>query len=159
MADLRAGLEQAGFEDVATYIQSGNIVMRSGLDSPAIARAVSDVIADRFELDIPVVVRSGDELTAVIEANPFPDMVDQPKFLHVFFSPSPLGPNPLDGFDADAHEPDRIASAGNEVYVAYNDGMSNSKLDNKVVDRQLGVATTARNWNTVTKLAQMIAAA
>lgn len=161
MAELRAGLEAAGFVDVATYIQSGNIVLSTQADGSAdgVADQVSAVIADRFDLDIAVVVRTADEIATVIEANPFPDAAtSEPKYLQVFFSPEPLADDPLADFDAKVHQPDRIEAVGNEIYVAYAEGMSRSKLDNKVIDRHLGLSTTARNWNTVLKLATMAGA-
>lgn len=152
MADLRAALESAGYREVVTYIQSGNIALTAdrchGPD-------VSAVITTEFGLDVPVVVRTADQLRATVAANPFPDMIDQPKFLHVFFSQDPLAAEAVTGLDHDRFLPDRMAAGEAEIYVAYRTGVAGSKLTNAVLDRAVGQVTTARNWNTVLKLLSM----
>lgn len=155
MAELRAGLTDAGFGDVATYIQSGNVVVSSDGPAEAVAEGVATVIRERFGHEIPVVVRTAEELAAVFAANPFPELVDEPKRLHVFFCDRPLAADALDGLDHAAHLPDRAEVGPAEVYVAYAESMSASKLGTQVLDRILGTATTARNWNTVRKLADL----
>ncbi len=156
MADLRASLERAGFDRVATYIQSGNVVLTAPSCDPG---RIGAIIADDFGLDIPVVVRSADELRATVEANPFPEMASEPKRLHVFFCPGPVPSEALDAFDHAAHHPDQLATGDNEIYVAYHEGMGTSKLTNAVVDRLVGAPTTARNWTTVRKLVDLAGAA
>ena len=100
-------------------------------------------------------VRTRDELAAVIEANPFPDVDNPKKNLHVtFFSGEP---------DAEARKTlestdfgdDRLAFKGREVYIAYKDGMGRSELAKQLTRAKLGVAATDRNWNTVTTLLEM----
>lgn len=157
MADLRARLTAAGFADVETYIQSGNIALTStaptGTD--CLPESIAAVIAEYFDLDIPVVTRTAEQLAAVIEGNPFPDAEAEPKRLHVFFCDATPDPGALDSFDHEAYRPDRFAARGAELYVAYQVGIGSSKLDNTVIERALGVRTTARNWSTVLRLADM----
>jgi uncharacterized protein (DUF1697 family) len=157
MADLRTALTDAGFTDVATYIASGNVIVRADECQP---ERVSGVIADRFGLDIAVVVRSGDQIRAVIAANPFPELAaSEPKFVHCFFSSAPLDGDTLDGFDHARYAPDQVAVGAGEFIAAYPDGVARSKLTNAVLDRVAGGPTTGRNWNTVLKLESMLAAA
>ncbi|MEM9652975.1 MAG: DUF1697 domain-containing protein [Actinomycetota bacterium] len=152
MADLRAALESAGYEDVTTYIQSGNVALSAPTcDGPAI----STVIQDGFGLTVPVVVRTADQLRATIADNPFPEMVAEPKFLHVYFCQEPLGDNPLAEVDRERFHPDRMIAGTAEVYVAYPNGVAGSKLTNAVLDRALHQVTTGRNWSTVLRLAEM----
>ncbi|MEL6983071.1 MAG: DUF1697 domain-containing protein [Actinomycetota bacterium] len=157
MAELRAALTDAGFDDVATYIASGNVVLRADRCEP---ERVSAIIAERFGLDIAVVVRSAEQVGAVIEANPFPDLAGtEPKFVHCYFTSTPVPDTALDGFDHDRYGPDRVAVAAGELVVAYPDGVARSKLTTAVLDRVAGGPTTGRNWNTVLKLESMLAAA
>lgn len=152
MADLRDALTTAGYSNVTTYIQSGNIALSAeSCDGPAI----SELIESTFGLTIPVVVRTADQLKTAIDNNPFPDSVDQPKFLHLYFCQEPISAEVAAGLDHERFLPDRMAAGATEVYVSYQDGVAGSKLTNAVLDRALGQVTTARNWNTVLKLLDM----
>lgn len=153
MAELREALTDDGFRDVATYIASGNVVARGDSCEP---ERIAGIIADRFGHDIAVMVRSADQVRAAAAANPFPEAVDQPKFLYCFFTAEPVGDEALAGFDHERYAPDRLAVAGGEVYASFADGLGHSKLTNSVIDRAVGCATTARNWNTVLKLVEMV---
>lgn len=157
MAELRAALTEDGFDDVTSYIASGNVVVRADECKP---ERVSAVIADRFGLDIAVVVRSGDRIRAAIEANPFPELARQdPKLVHCLFTTSPVDGDTLAGFDHERYAPDEVAVGAGEFFVSYPNGSARSKLASSVLDRVAGGPTTARNWNTVLKLEAMITAA
>lgn len=161
MAELRAALGAEGFSDVATYIASGNIVLQAEADP---TKRISEIIAKQFGLDITVIGRSGDQLRAAIEANPFADQAAaDPRAVHCFFASSPTGGGAIDSFDHERYAPDRLAvgalGEAGEFYASYPNGMAKSKLTNAVVDRLAGGPTTARNWNTVLKLDEMVTAA
>ena len=146
MADLRALLDDLGYDEVETVLQSGNAGFRAPkVDAADIERA----IRDRFGFDVRVLVRTGAELARVVEENPFTEALEVPKNLHVWFLDRE--PAPLD-LDADAIAPDRVALGKRELYVWYGDGMARSKLSRHLDEKKLGVAATARNWNTVLKL-------
>ncbi len=152
MADLRASLERAGFSDVATYIQSGNVA----LTGPSCrSEDLSRVIADDFGLEIAVMVRTGEQLAAAIAANPFPEAEAEPKRLLVHFCTNPAPPDALDGFDHTKYGRDRVAVADGNLYVAFDVGAGSSKLSSSILDKLAGSPTTARNWNTVLKLQDM----
>ncbi len=158
MAELRAGLEAAGCEAVATYIASGNVALRAGSSDPAaVARLVQSVIADLFDLNIAVMVRSPAQLQAAVDANPFPDRTGEPKNLYCAFTSEPVTDGQLDDFDHDRYAPDQLATGAGELYAYYPDGMSRSKLNSAAVDKAAGGPTTARNWNTLTKLLELAA--
>jgi uncharacterized protein (DUF1697 family) len=100
-------------------------------------------------------VRTARDLRRVVEGNPF-DMtgVDGSRFLVVFLA----GPAPLDrlaGIDRIAYAPDDFRAGEREIYAHFPDSIRNSKLAAQLTDRRLGVAATARNWNTVTKLLEL----
>jgi uncharacterized protein (DUF1697 family) len=152
MADLRHLVEALGHTDVTTVLQSGNVVFTSSRRSPdELASQISAAIAEQMGKEVKVLVRSGTELARIVAANPFPDAVSDPKRLHVVF----LSATPdLSGLDAN-EGPDRVAPGEGVLYVSHSDGMQGSPLAKHLTEKKLGVTMTARNWNTVTKLAEM----
>ena len=154
MPELRALLEDLGYTDVQTVVQSGNVVFTSRAKPATLERKLEQEIEKQLGVDPKVVVRTRDELAAAIEANPFP-VPDDPKNLHVTFlagEPDAAATKQLE--EADLGN-DRVAFRGREIYVAYKDGMGRSELAKQLGRAKLGVAATDRNWNTVTKLLEM----
>jgi uncharacterized protein (DUF1697 family) len=156
MAELRAALADDGFDHVRTSIASGNIVVRGETCEP---ERVGRVIAERFGLDVPVIVRSADRFRAAVAANPFPEATDDPTRLSCCFAPDPVADDALADFDHERYAPDRLAVAAGELYAHYPDGVARSTLTSAVLDRVAGGPVTARNWNTVLRLADLVAAA
>ncbi|MCF2529593.1 DUF1697 domain-containing protein [Yinghuangia soli] len=153
MAELRALLADLGYTSVKTLLQSGNAVFTvpaGPADSPGqVTEAVEKALEKQYGRTISVMVRTPDELRAVMAANPL--TVGHPSRFLVNFYAGPVDAERLAGFDAEAHAPDRFAVAGREIYYDFPDGMGNSKLP-AAIDRTLKTLGTARNWNTVTKL-------
>ena len=159
MTELRDALDRAGFEAVRTYIQSGNVLLDGG--GRAEAAVVSDVeavMADRFQLPTPVVARPVEQWSGILAANPFPEAVSEPKFLHVSLCDRAPAAAAVDRFDAGRYAPDHVAVAGRQLYLWYPNGSGRSKLTGAVLERALAVTTTARNWSTMLKLDDLIAA-
>jgi uncharacterized protein (DUF1697 family) len=154
MADLRASLTNAGYDDVSTYIQSGNVALSA---TSCDTDKISALIAQDFDLTIPVVVRSEAQLLATVENNPFTDVEAEPKRLLVYFCGAEIADPSLPDLDRDKYPGDRVEARTGEIYVAYREAVSASKLTNAVLDRAVGSVTTARNWKTVLKLAEMAA--
>jgi uncharacterized protein (DUF1697 family) len=155
MPELREALGAAGFGNVRTYVQSGNVVLESD-DPPAeVAARCRQVIAERFGLDIDVVARTRDELAEVVRRNPLGDQVTNPKRYQVSFLDAELDPGTVNGLEAQAHESERVVAIGREIYAWHPDGVARSKLWAALADRKLGVTATARNWTTVTKLLEL----
>ncbi len=155
MARLRALYEALGCDDVATYLQSGNVVFHRARNPAGVGRGVERAIKRELGLDIRVLDRSHADLAAIIEADPFPG-VDPSRRLVMFLSAAPG--------DAIAREvehlklgPDEARLIGRELHVHYPDGISNSRLPGLLTERRLGVTATARNWRTVTRLHEMSA--
>jgi uncharacterized protein (DUF1697 family) len=150
MTELRAMFESLGHQDVLSFIQSGNVVFSS-------ARTVREeqleaVIRDRFGVQSTVLLRTGAELRAVLAANPFTGR-DTGK-LHVSFLKHRAAPAAVRRLDLARFRPDECVVRGREVYLFLPGGMGRAKLP-AYVDRQLDVPATARNWNTVAKLAEL----
>jgi uncharacterized protein (DUF1697 family) len=152
MPELRDMLTDAGFADVQTYLQSGNVVLSSKAAPEKVRAKFERLIADRFGLDIDVVVRTRDELAEVVERNPLGDVATDPKRYQVSFLASELDPDVLSKLEAAAVAPERLVAVGRELYAWHPDGIGPSKLWSRLAGRGLGVTATARNWTTVTKL-------
>lgn len=153
MATLRRVLEELGFADVKTHLRSGNVLFTTSRRSAArIAGDIERAIAAQMSVETKVIVRTGDELAATVAANPFPEVEATPQLLHVAFLSGNPAPAKIAALEAEAAAPDRVAPGDGVLYVHYPDGVAASKLSNAVIERHLGVRSTTRNWNTVTKL-------
>lgn len=151
MADLRAVAEGCGFEQVRTYIQSGNLVCTtSQRSSKAVAEQLQAALAASTELQPAVMARTRDELAAAIEDNPFLRRGEDPAHLHVTF----LGTGEtasLGAVDVAAYAPEEAAVVGAQLYLFLPNGLGRSKL---AVDlaKLKGPPGTTRNWRTTTKM-------
>lgn len=151
MPELRQVFESQGFADVSTYIQSGNVLF-SAEDrvSPSDLEAA---VADRFGIDVDVVLRTAADLYRIVDDNPFP--VTEIKPLHVgFMVKAPEAAN-LKLLDLAPFEPEAAEVRGSEIYFYLPNGIGRAKVP-AYVDRQLKVPTTVRNWNTTTKLLELV---
>ena len=152
MAELRALLEEMGFEDVRTLLQSGNVGLTSRKSAKAVREALEAVIADRFGVATDVVLRTHAELAALVAANPLGSVADDPKRLQVWFLSGKPKAAAVKALEAADVAPEVIAVAGREIHVWHAGGIQRSPAS-KVLERaDLGVIGTARNWNTVEKL-------
>jgi uncharacterized protein (DUF1697 family) len=155
MPALRELLASAGFEGVRTYLQSGNVVLTSDLSPADLGRECERQIADRFELDIEVVVRTRDELVEVVGRNPLGEVASNPKRYQVSFLSAEPDPDVVRDLAALAVPPEQFVAIGREIYAWHPDGVARSKLWARLAGRGLGVTATARNWTTVTKLLEL----
>lgn len=153
MADLRELLLSLGHSDVSTYIQSGNALFTSpGEDAAELEREIEERMARDLGMDVHVLIRTPDELAAVIENNPFPDAVEIRSGLHVTFLSAQPDEQRIAEIDRAQFEPDRFAVGDRVIYLRLPNGMGRSKLATFPWERRLGVVATTRNWNTVQKL-------
>jgi uncharacterized protein (DUF1697 family) len=160
MAELRTLVTSLGHAEVATYIQSGNVVFTpSHRDAGALAAELRAAIAGSYKLDPPVVVLSRDELADVIAANPYPDE-PKPQYVHCVFLPAELdeaGQRQVSDFAAEATvkgSRDELTLRGRTLYVHTPDGFGTSELAKTLLTKRSSpvMTGTARNWATVTKL-------
>ena len=154
MSDLRELLGSLGYSDVATYLQSGNAVFTSPRDDPAgLAREIERRLARDLGMEVPVVIRTREELAKVVEGNPFPEAASDPIRLHVSFLSGEPDRKRLAGVDPRTYEPERFELGDRVIYLWYPNGLGKAKLNDAFWRRlDLGVHATDRNWNTVTKL-------
>jgi uncharacterized protein (DUF1697 family) len=155
MPELRELLAEAGFDDVRTYVQSGNVVLTSGQRPDRLARRCERLIAERFGLEVAVVARTRDELAAVVERDPLGDVATNPKRYQVSFLDAELDAGTVRKLEQARAEPERLAVIGREVYAWHPEGAARSRLWTLLAGKGLGVTATSRNWTTVTKLLEV----
>jgi uncharacterized protein (DUF1697 family) len=156
MQTLREILGGMGSEAVRTHLQSGNALFDHAPAEPArLATELRDGIAGELGLTVPCIVREAAELREVIERNPY-DMagIDPARFLVAFLS-GPVDPGRLKDLDPAAYAPDSFRPGEREIYVHCPDGIQKTKLSHTLWEKRLGLTATARNWNTVTRLAEL----
>jgi uncharacterized protein (DUF1697 family) len=157
MADLRTLFETLGFSSVQSLLQSGNVVFESEqLKGSALERLLEVETTKRFGLSIDYLVRSAKELRSIIANNPFEDEAkrDPSHLLAMFLKAAPKGPE-VTGLEAAIQGPEVIRADGKQLYAVYPAGIGRSKLTNTLIEKKLGTRGTARNWNTILKLAAM----
>jgi uncharacterized protein (DUF1697 family) len=157
MADLRAILADLGWETPQSVVQSGNLVFRSQPTGAALEALLETEAEARLGLATDFLVRTASEWTDIIGANPYRAMAkDDPSHLLVM----PLKADPdaagLEALRSGIAGRESIEAVGRELYIAYPDGIGTSKLTGAVIERRVKTRGTARNWNTVTKLATLL---
>lgn len=157
MAELRALLGEAGYENVRTYVQSGNVVLDSDQTAAALEAAAAELISERFGFTVPVVSRTAAELAAVVKLNPLQAVVSEPQRYQVSFLDQAPAEPVVAAVQALVAPPEAVAFEGREVYAWHPGGVARSKLWNKLASGSLGVTATARNWTTVLTLTEMAA--
>lgn len=163
-ADLRGAAQDAGLADVRTLLNSGNVVVTEGTSGARsaqdVARVLHEALSARVGLDVDVVALTADRLAAIVKANPFTAAArSDPSHLQVHVPVGPAGPIDAAGIARiDLSVPGRELVAVDEgvVFVHYVDGIGRSRLTTDILDRAAGGPLTGRNWNTVTRLLEML---
>lgn len=158
MAALRALAEGLGWRDVATYIQSGNLVFRASGKPAAWERALETAIEHEFGFPVPVIVRTASSWRESAAGSPFPDAErDRPKLLHLGCSKAPTARGAVEQLTPRCTQGERVAIRGQAIWIDFVEGVARSKLTPAVLDRALGSTVTMRNWTTVQAIASMLA--
>jgi uncharacterized protein (DUF1697 family) len=155
MDQLRKAFEGLGFEDVKTYIQSGNVVFK-GPGTQNLVKRIEQKIVRQFGFPVPVVVKTSDEIGEIIRNNPLVKEkgIDLSK-LHVTFLSCAPETSALTTLEAFAAGPDQFRGSMSAIYLHCPNGYHETKLGNNVLGKMLKVGTTTRNWKTVNRLYEM----
>lgn len=156
MADLKGMFESLGLSNVKTYIQSGNVVFTSDEDADDLSKRLEQEIDAVFGFDVPVVIRTAEELEQIMLACPFevdslPEK-ERPYTALLSATPSPEGIEQLLAVPVITEE---FRVIDREVYILYGQAVHKSKLTNNLLEKKLGVAATTRNWQTMSKLTEI----
>jgi uncharacterized protein (DUF1697 family) len=157
MADLRDHFEKLRFSNAKTLLQSGNVVFQfTRRTGAALERLLEAETKKRFAASVDYFVRTAEEWDTIVARNPFPDEAkSDPGHLIVQFLKDEAEANKVKALQAVIRGPEILRADGKHLYIVYPDGMGKSKLTNTVIERALGLRGTARNWNTVLKLAAL----
>jgi uncharacterized protein (DUF1697 family) len=154
MPRLRDLLEARGHANVRTHLRSGNVLLDSPLGEAELADDLAGAIEAEFGFAVPVVVRTGAELGAVVAGDPFATVATDPARYLVTFMAEPPEPARVDALPPAEGGGDYLVR-GRELYLWLPDGIQGTPLASWQWDSLLGRPGTARNWNTVTKLAAL----
>lgn len=157
MQDLRELCNKLGYRNVQTYVQSGNIVFEITKGTPAnLSKQISKAIHDPYGFDVPVFIRTLEEMQRIISANPFlkEKNIDQSRLHVTFLSETPQTDSLIELGKVPAG-PDRFHTVRNEIYLHCPNGYGRTKLSNMMIEKTLSVGATTRNWRTSNTLLEM----
>ncbi len=158
MADLKALYKSLHFKEIATYIQSGNVVFKNAtkLADIQLAQKIEKAIVAKYNFEVPVIVRSIEEWKKAIAQNPFAKEknIDLKKLHITFLSEVPASEN-VETIKSTDYSPDQFVIKGKEIYLHIPVSYGETKLSNNFFEKKLKVKATTRNWNTVNKLFEM----
>lgn len=159
MPELRSLCSEIGWTDVATYINSGNVIFSSTAKSANLENAIERSITDRFGHTISVIVRSAAQWPAYIEGNPFAKATAaEPKAVMLALSKSPPKADALTFLRERAVNGEKLERVGDAIWIHYARGVAKSKLAPALFDRFVGSPVTTRNWRSVVTLGEMLCA-
>jgi len=158
MADLREYLEELDFQDIQTYIQSGNIVFRSKkMTSNNLEILIKNKIQEKYGFEVPVIVITPDEIKHTANNNPFEkdNTKDPKKFCVVFLQEQPYQEN-IEKLKEYDYSPEEYVLSEKIIYYYAANGAGNAKMNNNFFENKLKVKASSRNWRTTNKLLEMV---
>lgn len=156
MPELRSLCAGLGWQDVQSYIQSGNLVFQAGTTPANLEADLERAIERRFGLSIPVIIRAGADWPAYLKGNPYPEASQsEPNLVLLALSKAPPNREAVEGLRERALNGERIVQVGDALWIHYRGGVGKSKLSPALLDRLVGSPVTGRNWRTVLKLDEL----
>lgn len=152
MAELRLLLAELGYTDVVTLLNSGNVVFRAAKGTPAKhAAQIAAAISSKLKVDVPVIVKSAQELTAIVAENPLAMTATDPARFLVAFAQDTAALSGLAGIEPLAVAPEQFVVGKHAAYLNCVNGILESKAGGALLGKA-GKSVTTRNWATVLKL-------
>jgi len=156
METLREICSALGFENVETYINSGNVIFETKkTDDKKLAAKIEKAIEKEFELNIKVIVRTIDEIKNIVENNPFAGEFENDKDVHVFFLEEEMPAEKREMLLSNNTENERYAVQNREIFSHLRAGVLDSLIGKDYIAKKLKVSATARNWRTVNKIKEL----
>ena len=154
MAQLRDALTQAGFGNVRTYIQSGNAFVDSVLSAPETESLIHTLIQEQIGADLVVVARTGEEVRAILNNNPFRESYDLSRVFFALFAQRPA-PEKIEALLAQNFGEEQLAIVGDAAYMYIPGIYGRGKLSNNYLEKKLSISATMRNFNTMSKMVEI----
>lgn len=156
MAELRAFFEELGFTDVASYVQSGNVVFCSAKgDATTLTQMLEQAFQQRWGFHSRIMVRDAAWFAQLVTGNPYPEVVEDPTKLHAMALEREPTPEETGRLAEKCTGPERFEVKGDVLYLHAPDGLGKSKFA-EILPRTLKVPGTTRNWRSILALAEMI---
>jgi uncharacterized protein (DUF1697 family) len=156
MSELKAAFENLGFENVVSYVNSGNLAFDTRKSAePKLASKIEQAVENIIDKQVLVMVRERSSINEVLEHNPFEGQYETHKQMHVLFLKETVPPDKQKEILSLATDHERIAIRGREIYALLLGGMAESLLGRGLLEKKLKMPMTARNWRTVEKLAEL----
>ena len=156
MSELKAAFEDLGFENIVTYVNSGNLAFDTKKSAePKLALKIERAVEEMIDKQVLVMVREQSSINEVLEHNPFVGEYETHKQMHVLFLKEQVPSDKQKEILSLANDHERIAIRGREIYALLLGGMAESLLGRGLLEKKLKMPMTARNWRTVEKLAEL----
>lgn len=156
MAELRALCDELGWNNVKSYIQSGNLIFDSAKKAPSLEKELEAAIKTTFAFEIPVVVRSAKMWDSYLSSNPYPKASkNQPNLVAMGLSKRLPRSGVVEVLRSRAANNERVTLVGKALWLHYPEGSARSKLSPAVIDKAVGSPMTLRNWRTVQKISSL----
>lgn len=156
MSELKAAFEALGFENVVTYINSGNVAFDTRRTSEtALSKKIEAVVEKMAGKHIRVMVRAQDDIKRVLAHDPFAGQYEIPQHMHVLFMDSPMSAENIELLKTQETEREKFLVDGSEIYALLLDGVAESSLGKGFIEKKLKTMYTGRNWRTVEKLSNL----
>ncbi len=157
MADLKTLVEELGFGQVRTYIQSGNVLFEhASADPKVLARQIEEKLLGQYDFEVHVIVKTPAELEAILHSNPFLNgRSEDPSRLYVTLLAAVPAQQNSDKLKASDYAPEEFVLDGDTVYFYSPQGYGNAKMSNNFFESKLKVIATTRNWKTMNRLLEL----
>lgn len=157
MAELRGHCAGLGWRDVATYIQSGNVVFEADTTPAEAETALETLIAREYGYEAPAIVRTDAQWAAYAPACPFPDEAkDKPNYLLMIVAKRPPADGAAAAIQARAKAGEIVRQTGDATWIYFTQGSGTSKITPPIIDKAIGSPATSRNYRTVVTLDEML---
>lgn len=156
MEALKTMLENIGFTNIRTYLQSGNVFVDSEEDASKVGFMIKQEIFKVFGHEVPVIVITKEDLELCFRNSPYLKEKDlDTKKLYVAFVSTVLKSENINDLKISQFKPDEATIDGNRIFIKYAVGAGKTRFDQKYIEKKLNLTATIRNWNTVTNLLAM----
>lgn len=157
MEALKTMLENIGFTNVRTYLQSGNVFVDTEEESASkVGFMIKQEIFKVFGHEVPTIVITKEDLELCFKNSPYLKGKDiDTKKLYVAFVSTALKSENINDLKISQFKPDEASIDGNRIFIKYDIGAGKTRLEGKYIEKKLNVIVTMRNWNTVTNLLKM----